>query len=82
MSFGHLRDIGSRQIEILFLHALFAQLSLRQKLGVAAEQNVRSAPRHVRRDRDRAVPPRLRDDLRLARVVLRVQYVVFDPFPL
>ena len=38
--------------------------------------DVDAAARHVRRDRDRAALARVLDDLRLARVLLRVQHVV------
>src|SRR5581483_8984288 len=51
-------------------------VALGEELGVAAEEDVRSAARHVRRDRDPALASRLRDDLRLALVLLRVQDVV------
>ena len=56
---------------------LFRQTLLaRHELGVAAEQDVRAAARHVRRNRDRALPSRLRDELRFLRVVLRVEHHV------
>ena len=42
------------------------------------ELDVRAAPRHVRRDRDRALLARERDDLGFARMVLRVQHLVRD----
>ena len=45
---------------------------------VAAEDDVDAAARHVRRDRDRVLAAGLRDDLRLALVLLRVQDVVLD----
>ena len=45
---------------------------------VAAEDDVDAAAGHVRRDRDGALAARLRDDLRLALVLLRVQDVVLD----
>ena len=44
-----------------------------------AELDVDAAAGHVRRDRDRADLARVLDDLRLARVLLRVQDVVLDP---
>src|SRR4029079_1469905 len=44
-----------------------------------AELDVDAAAGHVRRDRDRADLPGVLDDLRLARVLLRVQDVVLDP---
>ena len=43
-----------------------------------AKLDVRSAARHVRRDRDRAALAGERDNLGLARVVLRVQHLVRD----
>ena len=48
------------------------------EFGVAAQQDVGAAARHVRRDRDRCLAARLRDDLGLLRVVLRVQHDVLD----
>ena len=47
-----------------------------EHLGVAAEQNVGTAASHVRRDGHSAQAARLRDDMRLALVVLRVQGLV------
>ena len=46
-----------------------------------AELDVDTAAGHVRRDRDRAELARVLDDLRLARVLLRVQDVVRDALP-
>ena len=46
-----------------------------------AELDVDAAAGHVRRDRDRAELARVLDDLRLARVLLRVQDVVLDALP-
>ena len=46
-----------------------------------AELDVDAAAGHVRRDRDRAALARVLDDLRLARVLLRVEDVVLDPLP-
>ena len=48
------------------------------ELRVAAEQDVGSAARHVRRDRDGGLAPGLRDDLRFLRVILGVQNDVPD----
>src|ERR1051325_7138112 len=45
-----------------------------EELRVAAEEDVRSAAGHVRGDRDRALASGLRDDLRFALVILRVQH--------
>ena len=46
------------------------------EIGIAAEQNVRAATRHVRGDRDRAFTAGLRDDLGFTFVMLRVEHVV------
>src|SRR5690606_30830872 len=56
-------------------------LGARQRLGVAAEEDVGAAAGHVRGDGDRAGRAGLRDDLRLALVELRVQDVVRDAVP-
>ena len=48
------------------------------EFGVAAEENIRPAAGHVRRNRDRGLAPGLRDDLGLLRVILRVQDDVLD----
>ena len=53
-----------------------------QARRVAAEQDVRAAAGHVRRDRHRAGPAGLGDDLRLLLVELGVQDLVLDPAPL
>ncbi len=47
-------------------------------LGIAAEQNVGAAARHVRGNRDGALTARLCDELGLLRVVFRVQHDVSD----
>ena len=47
-------------------------------LGVAAQQDVGAAARHVRGDRDVVLASGLRDDLGFLRVVLRVQDDVLD----
>ena len=52
-------------------HALFGKV-----LGIAAQQNIRSAPRHVGGDSYGAVSARLRYNFRLALVVLRVQNIM------
>src|SRR5262245_11282454 len=51
-------------------------LLARHELGVAAEQDVRAAAGHVGRDRHRALAARLRDELRLLRVILGVEHDV------
>jgi hypothetical protein len=53
-------------------------LLARHELGVAAEQNVRAAARHVGRDRDCSPAACLRDDLGFLRVVFRVEDDVLD----
>ena len=54
------------------------RLLARHELGVAAEQDVGAAARHVRGDRDRGLAARLRDDLGFLRVVLRIEDDVLD----
>ena len=61
---------------------LAQQLLARHELGIAAEQDVRSAAGHVRGNRDRAPAPGLGNELRFLRVVLRVEDHVFDAAPL
>ena len=58
-------------------HLFGEGLLSRHELGVAPEQDVGAAPRHVGRDGHRPVSARLRDDLRLLGVIFRVQYDVF-----
>ena len=53
-------------------------LLARHELRVAAEQDVGAAAGHVRRDGHGGAASRLRDDLRLLRVVLGVQHDVLD----
>ncbi len=57
----------------------FLRPVLGHRFGVAAEDDVGSAARHVRRDRDRALPARLGDDVRFALVEFRVQDDVRNP---
>ena len=74
------------QLVLAFLHlglggcfgvkAALTQHVVGEHLGVAAEQNVGTAASHVRRDGHSAQAARLRDDMRLALVVLRVQGLV------
>ena len=52
-----------------------------QKLGIAAEQNIRPAAGHVRRYRHCPLAPGLRDDLGFALVIFRIQNVVRNPEP-
>ena len=58
--------------KILF-DALSAHFGFREVFGVTAEHNIRTASRHVRRDSYRALFTCLRNDLRFALVVLRVE---------
>ena len=46
------------------------------RLDAASEHDIGAAPGHIGGDRDDARTPRLRDDLRFARVLLRIQHVV------
>src|SRR2546429_1657152 len=54
---------------------------LEQEIGVAAEQDVSPAARHVRRDGDGAFAAGLGDDLGFLLVMLGVQDVVLDAVP-
>ena len=58
--------------------ALAQAVVARHGLGIAAEQNIRAAARHVRRDRHGALAAGLRDDVRLALMLFGVQHVVRD----
>ena len=75
--FGYKR---SGEVYNFFLNALFAKFSLCHKLGITAEQNIRSAPCHVGCDGNRAVSARLRDDVRFARVAFSVKNVMLNAF--
>src|SRR3712207_4720069 len=71
-------DVGHRLFELLRrrllrvvrVDLLTLQVFARKELGVAAEEDVRAAARHVGRDGYRALAARLRDYLCLALVVL------------
>ncbi len=63
---------------VLELEVAAADLLAGELLRVAAQEDIRAAAGHVRRDRDGALAARLRDDLRLALVELGVQHVVLD----
>ena len=67
-----------RHLDLLLAGAALRQ-SVELRSEVAAEHDVRPAPGHVGGDGHRARPPGLRDDRRLARVLLRVQHLVRDP---
>ena len=58
------------------------QFGVGDELGVAAEHDVGAAAGHVGGHGDRAAPPGLGDDRRLALVVLGVQHLVRDAAPL
>ncbi len=60
-------------VEALLAHTLFGEI-----LGIAAQKNIRSASRHVGCDCNRIKSARLRDDFRLALVVLCVKNVVLN----
>ena len=59
-------------------HLLGDGLLARHVLGVAAEQDVGAAARHVGGDGDVGLPAGLRDDLGFLRVILGVQHHVLD----
>src|SRR5256885_3576350 len=61
---------------LVWVYLLSLEVLAREEFGVAAEEYVRAAPRHVRGNRDRALASGLRDDLGLALVVLGVEDVV------
>ena len=73
---------AGRELYRIVFHALFAEAFLREIFGIAAQQNIRSAPRHVRRNRHRSETARLRHDFRFAFVVFRIQNVVLHAVPL
>ena len=60
------------------LDALLRQQLLDQAIRVAAQQNVGAAAGHIGGDRHRAQPAGLRDNMRLALVLLGVQHRVLD----
>ena len=47
-------------------------------LGIAAEENVRSAARHIGGDRNRPLAARLRNNVRFALVLLGVEHLMGD----
>ena len=61
---------------LLFAHTDFAHASDRKVFRVAAEHNIGTAPRHIRRDRNGANLTCLSDDFRFFFVVLGVKNVV------
>ena len=63
---------------ILGIEALSVEVLTSQALGVATEEDVDASTGHVGGDRHRPELPGLRDDLRLSRVLLRVEHVVGD----
>ena len=64
---------GLLRLRVLILLSLLLGEVLRKILRVAAENDVRSPPGHVRRNRNRLVAPGLRDDVRLKLMVLGIQ---------
>lgn len=64
---------------VLNLRLLLPQGLPGHEFRVPAQQDVRPAARHVRRDGNGAPVPRLGNDLRFLRVVLRVQHLVRNP---
>ena len=76
---------GRRRIDRALSHAdcarhrLLHQLLTRHKFRIPAKQNVRSASGHVGGNGHHPQPSRLRHDLRLALVILRVQHHVPHP---
>ena len=80
-----LGELVHRHAQVVVLHeelgreTLVDDLLARQALGVAAEEDVDAAARHVGGDRDGTELARLRDDVGLPRVLLGVQHLVPDP---
>jgi hypothetical protein len=58
------------------VHAALPQHLPRQEVGISPQEDVGAAAGHVGRDRDRADPPRLGDDLGFLLVILGVQHLV------
>ena len=72
-------------VQLALLHLALGQLDEaalkvveRQRLGVAAEHDIRAAACHVGGDGNGAVLAGLRDDIRLALMMLRVQHGVLN----
>src|SRR5271156_687792 len=65
---------GADRLRDAFLHAFL----LGHEFRIAAKQNIGAAPGHVGGDGDHAFASGLRDNLRFALVILRVQDDVFD----
>ena len=70
--------VGRGLADQLLGHLHAAHFGARHEFGVAAQQDVRAAAGHVRRDRDGALAARLRDDLGFLLVVFRVEHLVLD----
>ena len=66
-------DRGQRRVE-----PLLSQKLLREKIRIAAEQNIGPAPSHIRRNGDGLFSAGLRDDLGLTLVVLGIEHLVRD----
>ncbi len=69
---------AGRFLDHVVLIALLLHRAAGEELRVAAQQDIRAAARHVRGDGDRAEVTGLRDDFRLAGVILRVQHDMLD----
>src|ERR1700722_16360857 len=63
-------------------HFIFEEIVARHLLGISTEKNVGAAARHVGRNGDSAFAPGLRDDARFALMLLGVEHLVRDAFPL
>src|SRR5438270_156065 len=66
-------ELGITLRRVVLGETLGEQLVESQPLGVATEQDVDAAPRHVGRDGDAVGPAGLRHDVRLTFVLLRVE---------
>ena len=69
---------AGRELYRIVFHALFAEAFLREIFGIAAQQNIRSAPRHVGGYRDRSRLSGAGDYVRFRFVVFRVQHSALD----
>src|SRR5713101_6147052 len=76
---AYLAMTRQRLLELRVAGVAGAGFGRRKSLVIAAEHDIGAAAGHVGRDGYRLVTPRLRDDLGLAFVVLRVEDVMLDP---
>src|SRR5579871_6935615 len=74
--FGALRGANRRNLQTIGIFVQLAYGFLGHELGIATQQNVGAASRHVGRDCNRSFTARLSDDVGLARVILGVQDLV------